>query len=60
MTIYVLAIFSLSSYIVALSVLDSNLFSIVLHVCNLIDFAKSQVSSVRLDFICRSFEKFGE
>ena len=37
------------SRIVALSVLDSNIFSIVLRVCNLTDFMKSHVSSVRLD-----------
>lgn len=39
---------------VALSVLDSNLFSIVLHVCNWTDFAKSLMSSVRLGFTYRT------
>ena len=41
-------------HIVTLSVLDSNLFSIVLRVYNLTDFAKSQVSSVHLDFTYRT------
>ena len=38
----------------ALSVLDSNLFSIVLRVCNLADFAKSHMSSVHLEFTYRT------
>jgi hypothetical protein len=36
------------------SVLDSNLFSIVSRVCNLTDFAKSHVSSVRMAFTYRT------
>ena len=36
------------------STIDSNLFSIVLHMCNLTDFAKSHVSSVHLGFNYRT------
>ena len=36
------------------STIDSNLFSIVLHVCNLTDFAKLHMSSVHLEFTYRT------
>ena len=36
------------------STIDSNLFSIVFRMCNLTDFAKSHVSSVRLGFNYRT------
>jgi hypothetical protein len=42
------------------STIDSNLFSIVLRMCNLTDLAKSHVSSVRLGFTYRTPPHFDQ